>query len=138
LSNPIQVQLVPDITPPVLVSENISEGAIVGQSFRAFMFEFSRPIDATTVTASSFRLIGPDGAPVDPASIQLRLGDREVQVTYNQLALGQYQYQIDAPMVLDTAGIALAAGVLSTDFTVQPFSAEWTNPNGGSWNTASN
>jgi hypothetical protein len=102
------------------------------------VFQFSKPIDPTTVTAATFTLIGPDGNPVTPASIQQRFGDREVQVTYNQLALGQYQYQVEAPDVLDTAGIALGTSVLTTDFTVQPFSAEWINSTGGSWNTGAN
>ncbi|WSH29993.1 Ig-like domain-containing protein (plasmid) [Rhizobium beringeri] len=41
-SAPIQIQLVPDTTAPQLVQENISDGMIVGRSFRAFTFLFRR------------------------------------------------------------------------------------------------
>ena len=120
VSSLIQLQLVRDTTPPQLISENISEGKNVGQSFRSFVFGFSKPLDPNTVSATTFQLIGSDGAAIAPASIQLRNDDREVQLTYNQLALGTYQYRIDAPEVTDRPGNALGANVLATDFTVLP------------------
>src|SRR5262249_44550220 len=59
LSDLAQVQLAPDPIPPQLINKNISEGMVVGQSFRAFTFDFSEPLDPATVNASSFSLIGP-------------------------------------------------------------------------------
>nr|WP_244920147.1 Ig-like domain-containing protein [Rhizobium etli] len=138
LSEPIQIQLVPDTIAPVLVQENISDGMIVGQSFRAFTFLFSEALDPTTVSTSSFRLVGPGGAVVNPISIQTRSGDRSVQVTYDTLALGSYRFEIDSSLVTDRAGNALGSSALIANFTVQPFSIEWINPNGGSWGVASN
>jgi hypothetical protein len=139
LSAPIQVQLVPDTTPPLLIGGNVAEGQIRGVSQRAFIFNFSKPLDAASVTASSFSLIGPSGTAIVPASIELQDGGRQVEVTYGSLNVGQYQYLIDASQVMDTAGIALGASVLTTDFTVEPFTDEWLNLTAtGSWNVASN
>ncbi|WP_165421849.1 Ig-like domain-containing protein, partial [Rhizobium ruizarguesonis] len=138
VSSPVQIQLVHDTVAPHLISENISDGMIVGRSFRAFTFLFSEALDPTTVSTSSFWLIGPGGAVVNPISIQTRSGDRSVQVTYDTLALGSYHFDIDSSLVTDRAGNALGTSVLSAGFSVQPFSIEWTNPAGGNWATASN
>ncbi|TAY63473.1 Ig-like domain-containing protein, partial [Rhizobium ruizarguesonis] len=137
-SAPIQIQLVPDRIAPVLVQENISDGMTVGRSFRAFTFLFSEALDPTTVSTSSFRLIGPGGAVVNPISIQARSGDRAVQVTYDTLVLGSYRFEIDSSLVTDRAGNALGSSALAVNFTVLPFSIEWINASGGSWEVASN
>ncbi|MDA9391354.1 hypothetical protein WN73_11870, partial [Bradyrhizobium sp. CCBAU 45394] len=137
-SDPIQIQLVPDIIPPQLISQNISEGMVVGQSFRACTFSFSEALDPATATASAFRLIGPGGVTISPLSIQTRAGDRSVQVTYNTLPLGQYKLQIDASQITDRAGNAMGSALLTADFTIEPFTIDWANPTGGAWSTASN
>ncbi|MGR9145674.1 Ig-like domain-containing protein (plasmid) [Rhizobium leguminosarum] len=137
-SAPIQIQLVPDTIAPVLIQENISDGMIVGRSFRAFTFLFSEALDPTTVSTSSFRLVGPGGAVVNPISIQTRSGDRAVQVTYDTLVLGFYRFEIDSSLVTDRAGNALGSSALAVNFAVQPFSIEWINASGGSWEVASN
>ncbi|ANL30128.1 phosphatidic acid phosphatase protein (plasmid) [Rhizobium phaseoli] len=137
-SAPIQIQMVPDTIPPVLIQENISDGMIVGRSFRAVTFLFSEALDPTTVSTSSFRLIGPGGAVINPISIQTRSGDRAVQVTYDTLALGSYRFEIDSSLVTDRAGNALGSSALTVNFTVQPFSIEWINASGGNWAVAGN
>src|SRR5262249_583865 len=45
VSAPLALQLVRDTTPPQLTGENILENEIVGQSFRSFTFDFSKPLD---------------------------------------------------------------------------------------------
>jgi hypothetical protein len=138
LSAPIALQLVRDTTPPQLLSANISEGAFRGQTFRAFVFDFSKSLNESTVNAQTFSLIGPGNLAVAPQSIQFRNNDRVVQLTYPTLALGQYQFDIAAPSVTDRAGNALGSTTLKTDFTVVPFTAIWNNPSGGNWSVASN
>jgi hypothetical protein len=130
--------LVRDTAPPKLVTGNISEIAVRAQTFRSFTFYFSKPLDPTTVTSSSFELIGPGGTAITSQSIELRNNNKEVEVTYPTLAVGSYQYVINAPQITDAAGNVMGAASLTTDFTVQPFSITWNNPSGGDWNTASN
>jgi hypothetical protein len=138
LSNPITLQLVPDTTPPKLVGENISEGAIRGQTSRSFIFDFSKALDPTTVTSSSFELLGTGGTAVAPQSIELRNNNKEVEITYPTLAVGSYQYVLNEPQITDAAGNVMGASALPTDFSVQPFSIVWANPLGGAWTTATN
>ena len=137
-SAPIQVQLVPDLTPLRLIGENISDGEIVPQSVQAFTFDFSKPLDPTTVTASSFQLLGPGGTVVTPTSVQLRVDNRQVEVTYPTLAVGSYQFVIEASQVNDGSGNPLGASPLTTDFTVQQFSDEWVGLGGGNWDDPAN
>ena len=61
-TDPITVTLLPDTTPPTLLSESVANGSIHSQALRAFTFVFSKPIDPSTVTDTSFMLTGPDGA----------------------------------------------------------------------------
>ena len=136
-TNAINVQLVPDTTPPQIINQSIVEGEVVGKSLRSITLTFSEPLDPSTVTAASFTLVGPAGA-VQPTAVQLRANDQIVQVTYPALAVGQYQLEVDGAAITDRAGNPLSALPLITDFTVQPFSVEWINANGGDWNTAAN
>src|SRR5262249_23172966 len=129
---------VKDTTLPELTGENISEGAIRSQAFRGFIFDFSKPLDPSTVNASTFTLEGPGGTVIAPTSVQLEKNGTIVEVTYPTLALGDYAYVIDGRNVTDTAGNSLGDASLATDFTVQAFSTQWNNAKGGDWNTASN
>jgi hypothetical protein len=139
LSNSIQVQLVPDPTPPRLIGQSVSEGQIVGTLDRSFTFNFSKPLDPMTVTASSFMLIGPNGIALVPASIESRDGNRQVEVTYNILTPGQYHLEIDASRVTDGSGNPLGASLLTTDLTVEQFTDEWIDVGAtGDWNDPSN
>ena len=57
-TDPITVTLLPDTTPPVLLSESITNDLVHSQALRSFTFVFSKPIDSSTVTDSSFMLTG--------------------------------------------------------------------------------
>jgi hypothetical protein len=127
-----------DTTPPKLINENLSEGTIRGQSSRAFIFDFSKPLDPTTVTSSSFELLGPGAAVIAPQSIELRNNNKEAEITYPTLAVGSYQYVLNEPQITDAAGNVMGASPVTTDFSVQPFSIVWANPLGGTWTIATN
>jgi hypothetical protein len=137
-SAPIQLQLVRDTTPPRLISENISNGSVLGPAFRAVVLDFSKSLDESTVTAGSFALVGPGGTSVAPQSIQFRNDDKGVQLTYARLASGQYQFDIAASKVTDRSGNPLGSMVLTTNFTISPFTAIWSNAGGGNWSVPSN
>src|SRR5262249_51764205 len=100
LSDPLDVTLVSDTIPPRLVSQRVPDGGGVGPAVKAMIFDFSKPLDPATVSASTFGVIGPGGKPVSPVSVSLHGDNREVEVTFGSLlALGQYQLQIDAAHV---------------------------------------
>lgn len=123
---------------PRLIDKSISEGMIVGTSSQTFTFEFSKALDPNTVTASAFRLIGPDGTAVAPAAIALQQNGRLVQVTYSGLGAGSDRFEIDTSRIRDVAGHVMGSSVLTTHFTVQNFSNQWVNSSTGTWNTAAN
>jgi hypothetical protein len=135
---PISIQLLRDTTPPKLLHENIFEGEVISPNSRAFIFDFSKSLDEKTVSASTFVLIGPGGESLSPQSIQFRNIDKEVQLTYPTLALGDYQFKIAAPSITDTSGNALGSSQLTTNFSVEQFTAFWNNAAGGSWAVGSN
>ena len=137
-SAPITVQLVKDTTPPVLVNTNLQENDVRGQSYQSFIFTFNKPLGPTTVNASTFALIGPDGKSVTPVSVELRSNGKTVEVTYNSLALGQFKFEMDTGHIMDTVGNTMGTSIVTTDFTVKAYSDVWTNPNGGDWNDAAN
>jgi hypothetical protein len=109
---------------------------VVDQAFHAITYTFSKSIDPASVTAADFRMIGPNGQPVTPAALQMRLHDTVVEVSYaGTLAAGQYQAQLDAS-VADTAGVPLGSEV-DTDFAVVQ-TIHWTQSAGGNWIDAPN
>ncbi|MCB1526942.1 MAG: VCBS domain-containing protein, partial [Hyphomicrobiaceae bacterium] len=138
LSELVTIELVPDIVPPELVDTNVVDGATVGGSFRTLRFSFSEPLDPETVTASTFRLIGPDGLAITPTAIQVKNGGYSVQVTYAPLALGHHTVELDASAITDRAGNALGATVISQAFDVAEFSIEWIAATGGNAGDAAN
>ena len=99
------VELVEDGTPALLAS-NLADGSRQPQNLGPVAFKFSKPLDPSTVTASTFQLTGPNGA-VMPLAIDSTV-DSSVQFTYPTLAQGSYQLTIDAPDITDPAGVALA------------------------------
>jgi hypothetical protein len=137
-TSPVTVTLLRDTTPPTLLDDNIPAGSIRGQSYSFFTFDFSKPLDPTTVTAANFELTGPDGTAVTPTSIQLRTGNRSVEVTYPQLPLGIDQFILNAGAIADTAGNFLGSSPITTSFTVEPYSDEWINASGGVWTASAN
>ena len=138
LSNTLSLQLVPDTSPPVLLSSSIVSGiAVRVLTFQSVTLEFSKPLDPTTVTADNFQLIGPGGA-VTPTNIQLRRNNATVVLTYPTLSVGSYQFVIHAASVTDAAGTPLGTTDQISTFSVVTATAIWNNPAGGYWDVASN
>ena len=138
LSTPVQVQLVPDTRPLTLLNQSVSEGAILSQFDRTISLTFSKPLNAASVTTANFEVLNQGGTVVTAQSLELSGGDQVVSLNFGTLATGAYKLVVDAPAVTDDNGVILGASTLATDFSVQAFSAIFTNAAGGSWNTASN
>ena len=138
LSTPIQVQLVPDTRPLTLLGQTVSEGAILSQFDRTISLTFSKPLNAASVTATNFEVVNQAGSAVAAQSVVLSGGDQVVSLNFGTLATGNYKLIVDAPAITDDNGVVLGSTTLATDFSVQTFSAIFTNTAGGSWNTAAN
>jgi hypothetical protein len=138
LSDPMVFNLVPDTVSPVVVSTDPGDGSIKGPNQRTVRIRFSEPLDVTTVTNATFRLLDGQGNPVTALDIGLRNNDEAVQMTFDTLPPGTYQVVIDAANVTDRGGNALGSADIVSRFTVGVFTAFWTNPAGGDWNTPSN
>jgi hypothetical protein len=138
LSTPITVQLVRDSTPPSVTNVDPPDLSVENPGFRSIAIDFSEPVDQTTVNAQSIQLLGNAGS-VTPQSIQFRLNNTEVRLTYPELSGGPYQIVLQGPAVKDRAGNALAATNFISHFSVNAqTSAVWINPNSGFWDVAAN
>jgi hypothetical protein len=139
LSNTITVVLVRDTVAPTLIHSNVTNNATVyNQLFRAVILDFSKPLDQTTVTAATFQLTGPGSQVIAPTTIDFRRGGATVELKYPELAVGNYQFVVNAAAVTDRAGNALGTGNQTTNFQVKQYSATWVNANGGDWSNPAN
>jgi hypothetical protein len=120
LSTPINVDLVSDTTLPVLVDQSIPDQSTIATiTSPVFTFDFSKPLSPSSVNVANFELIGPDGTTViPPSAFILRNDNQTVEVAFNALPPGNYQFQINAPAVTDIVGNALGTAVLTTHVTV--------------------
>ena len=138
LSTPITIQLVPDTFAPTIAGLTPVDGSRHGQAFRTVTVSFSEAMDISTLTAANIQLIGPNGA-VTPANIQMRSGDRMVQLTYDPLVAGNYQVVINQAGVKDRAGNAVGAETTTSQFTNLLATAVFNNSTGnGFWDVAEN
>jgi hypothetical protein len=137
LSAPLTVQLVPDPIPPKLISSNVANGSTHGSLFRTISLDFSKPLDESTVNDSTFKLTGPNGV-VALQNIEFRRNGAGVLITYPVLAVGNYQFTIDAAHVTGRVGNSLGSTPITSNFTIQSASAEFANPNGGDWSDPNN
>jgi YD repeat-containing protein len=134
LSDPLVIDILPDVLRPSVVSVNPADGVVRGRNFRAIRIAFSEPVDEATVTSENIQLRESNGAALAPFNIQLRNGGRLIQLTYDALPLGENRI-IVAAAVTDRAGNSLGADFVST-FQIRDYDAVWINPAGGFWDDA--
>jgi hypothetical protein len=141
LSAPIDLQLVPDTTPPAVVKVTPADGSTQPLSLHTVTMQFSKSLDPTTVTPDDFSLIGPGGA-LTPLTFSLRTRQTVVELNYLPLAAGTYQLVIHAAAIKDLAGNALGTADMTLNFTMTsgspPPTITWINPNGGFWDDPTN
>jgi len=138
LANALTIEVVRDTTPPQLASSNIPDGAVVGRQFRTVILQFSKPLKESTVTPADFQSIAPDSTVLTPEGIQFRDNDRTVQLTFQALELGTYEFVVGEASITDRPGNPLGSGNVTSSFTVLQYSAVWINPNGGDWSDPAN
>lgn len=107
-----------DTFSPILINGSVFPGAIFDQTLDTVTWEFSEPLNASTVTAQNFQLLGPNGLAVTPTAIQLGNNDAIVQLTYNPLALGAHQLVIKSAAVTDRVGNPFGTQDLVTPFQI--------------------
>ncbi len=139
LSAPFTAEVVEDTFAPLIDSMSPGEGTQRNRGLRRVELVFSEALAAATVTAETFRLLGPAGVVV-PLDLQLRGSDRVLQLTYDALPEGQYQLLIDGATVTDRAGNALAAGTLTKSFELTNIENKWVGAASGtqSWLVGAN
>lgn len=96
------------------------DGSTKGLNFRAIELTFSEPIDESTITANSVRLVGPSGDETLDRAL-FRKDGKIVQLVFQQLEAGAYQVIVDGTVVADRAGNVLGGEVIATTFNVANF-----------------
>ena len=138
LSAPMFFELTPDATPPVLLSQSLSDGSIRSQqTLQTIVLRFNEAIDPASLNGSSFTLLDSGGNSVPLTFTQLDNGKTAV-IGFSQLALGDYKFVVDRSLVTDLTGNILGSGQTQADFTVRLFTAAWAMDQSGNWFTASN
>jgi hypothetical protein len=140
LSDPIEIDLVPDAILPAIAALDPPDGSLQPLSFHTITVEFSKEMDTSTVTADNFELIGPSGM-VAPVSVRTYERGAAFQFDYPALQ-GDYQFVIHAGQVTDRVGNALGNVDIVRSFQVgtimhQP-TIRWINPAGGFWDDPAN
>ena len=125
LSDVVEVEVVPDTFPPVIVSSTPAQGGSIRQGAeRLLRVRFDEAVASSAAAAGVFTVVapGPDGTygtaddrTLD-SDVTLRDRDRLAQIAIRDVAPGDYQLRIDATRVTDRAGNRLGDGVVRTGF----------------------
>ena len=137
---PVTVTLTPDRTPPALLTVSVAPGSVHSSGFRTLTYRFSKPIDAASVIADNFGLVGPGSAVIAPVSVQSRAGGLVAVVTYPVLAAGSYSAAPNGAGITDRAGNALTGTITPVTFSIAPgnFSTAWAADTSGLWSFQGN
>jgi hypothetical protein len=137
LSQPIAVQIVPDTRAFGVIDQNVTQGATLRPSVHSITLEFSKPVNPASITASTIALLAQGGV-VAAESMTLSERNDIVSLNFGTLTPGSYQLVINAPRVVDDNGGALGSGTITTSFTIEQFTAIFSNTGNGDWSTAGN
>ncbi|MBC6418292.1 MAG: FG-GAP repeat protein, partial [Prochloron sp. SP5CPC1] len=119
LSNKLSFNLIPDTFAPVIESITPADGETAPFNTRRVEIQFNEALAETTVTAENFQLLNAEGEAITPTNIQLRSGDRTVQLTYSALSRREYSLVIKSAQITDRAGNPLGEEDVVSSFTVQ-------------------
>jgi predicted Zn-dependent protease len=117
LSDPIQIELVPDLTPPTILNTNPADGSEQQPGVRSVSLRFSESLKPTTAVAANFALMGPNGE-VPAKSLLLQLDGTRLVVRYPLLPEGAYQFIIHAAAITDRVGNPLGDGDQTISFSI--------------------
>jgi hypothetical protein len=128
LSNPLTLNLLPDTTAPTILKITPGEDATSAEGPQVVQIRFSEALSLETVNLETFQLLDVNGAPMIPANLQIRSNNQWVQLTFDFLARGEYQLQIDAVAVTDRAKNSLGTELLTSRFTLIAETRTGNNP----------
>lgn len=145
-SDPVTIQLVRDLDPPVVVFSLPAAGQVAFAE-HSFLLEFNEPVDTRPLDTSRLRLLGlgadavlggGDDTEQPPAFASAR--ESVVRLHFPGAPAGRYQLTIEAGAVQDRAGNALAqSSVIAFDLVaVHPGSAVWISDADGQWDNPAN
>ncbi len=120
-SDPVVLELVPDMTAPEIVAINPTDGSFQGsEEFRAVRISFSETMDESTLTTDNIRLVRVDdpSSPLTPIDFQIRNEGRSVQLTYDEFAAGEYELIVETTALSDAAGNFMETPPITNRFTV--------------------
>jgi hypothetical protein len=140
LSNVQTLDVVPDTTPPAILSIDPPNGSLHAVGLRAVRVRFSKSLDASTVNAQNFRLLDGNANVVTPLRVDARHNGQFVQLTFDALGAGNYQLVIKAAAVTDGAGHPLGTADVVSTFKVAKATASivWKNATGRFWDDPTN
>jgi hypothetical protein len=127
-TNLLTLDLLKDVTPPVILGTEPADSATSVQGLQTLKVNFSESLAKGSVTLANFQLLeaGPggvfdDGNDVAVAiqSIQLQNDDAQVVLTVAPLSAGKYRLTVVEDGITDRAGNALGTGTMSSTFTLQ-------------------
>lgn len=120
LSEPLTIASVPDTFAPEVVRTSPRSNAILN-SRSTVTIEFSERMDAQSLTPNSFRLESSTiGGSQRPISVTPRNREREVDVVFESLAEGDWEFVIESADLKDRAGNAIAGGDIKTRYKIIP------------------
>jgi len=138
LSNILTLDVIPDTTAPIINHMDPADGALRGTSPRSIRVYFSEALEPINVNETNFHLADGAGNPVVLSDLGLRLNDRMVQLTFDELPVGTYRLVIAAENVTDRAGNPLGSSDVISEFTIIATTTRWINPASGVWSNPNN
>jgi hypothetical protein len=135
LSQPIVVQLVPDLTPFTLIDVSPANGSTIASTQRVVTLTFSQAVDQGTISSADITLKNAGGTLITPKSIALQGDGKRLTLVYDSgaLPIGTYSLNINGTAIKDISGDALSTGPVISNFTVKAFSNSWISSVDGDW-----
>ncbi|MFC1758111.1 Ig-like domain-containing protein [Planctomycetota bacterium] len=140
VSDVITLNVIPDITPPQLVSQSPQDGGALLVGSKTLSLTFDEGLDIAEVTPATVQLVSLSSPGTEFAApvVSFRNDDRVAQFTFDALPEGDYEFTFDESVFTDRAGNQLGTDAVTVQFEVVDATAVWTNPAGGNWNDLAN
>ena len=120
ISEEVVWNVVPDSISPRIIRMLPADGSSRFEGHQTVRIVFSEPMDLATLTDGNFSLSTSDepDKEVPTIDLQLRRGGREIQLTFDRLAIGEYFFSVDGPSVTDIAGNPVGTGISTASLSI--------------------
>jgi hypothetical protein len=113
------IDVVPDTFPPNIIRISPADGATRFEGTNNFRVEFSERMAPEGLLGSSFSLVPQGGGtPILPSAASPSNRDKAVDLVFESLGIGEYEFHIDPDALEDLAGNALGGAARRTELTV--------------------